>query len=137
MGRKKLYKDNAEKLRVWRLKKKLESNPHARIRMDVNTREKVKEVIEPEVKKVLENLEKNPYEDDFSKMTEEEFIDYIDANEKKNAWLCPECEHLSWLYKEYCEYCPPLVSRPEEYQEQAEWFLEKYPVARKWVNNRP
>jgi hypothetical protein len=56
MGRKKIYENNAEKLRVWRAKKKLKKNrlgvypSYNPIRLDKDTREKI-ETLNPELLK--------------------------------------------------------------------------------------
>jgi hypothetical protein len=155
LGRKRIYKDNATKLREWRKQKKIEKAQAFAKFIDLSKEQeqlkqgKPLEVIERE--KDLENASKFLVEQnklqcpgkevdtediELDLMTEDQFEEYIkdkkDNNKGiNNAWTCSTCDTQMLIYKERCTFCGQL--RPSDLDEEAELFLCKYPIARKWV----
>jgi hypothetical protein len=130
IGRKRIYKNNAEKLRIFRLKKKKEQQ----LKYDG----RVTYVRQYEDEKLLQNLhpelrEIEVTETDISNMTEEQFLDYMDSenNELWQYWRCEHCNDINPLYREEC--IVDRVRRPEEYDYDAERFLEQFPVCKQWI----
>jgi biotin synthase-like enzyme len=134
MGRKRLFKNNAEKLRVWRARKKIKNNlgVYMHTRLDIETR-KALEITSPELMK--ENLRQEQIEEDLEenldKMSEEEFKEYVrNSHEHNDAWFCSCNDIENFIYKERCSWCG--IPRPDDRDDDSEKFLNKYPMAKKW-----
>jgi hypothetical protein len=135
MGRKRLFKNNAEKLRVWRARKKIKNNlgVYMPTRLDMETR-KVLETTSPELMK--ENLKQEQIQEDLEenldKMNEEQFQEYIRTSHEglHSAWYCPCGDIENFIYKERCTYCG--LPRPDDRDEDSIVFLARFPMANKW-----
>lgn len=130
-GRKRIYRDNAERSRAWRLKKKLErakayGNINS-VRAYTEDRELV-EKLNPELKDTTPEVT----ETDLNNMTEDQFLEWLEANEAEgNHWECSYCGTVNPIYREECVY--EGLPRPERLDEGAELFMLKYPVSRQWT----
>ena len=132
MGRKRLYKNDAEKLRCWRLKKRLEQDKKLYgevkfIPMNPEDREII-EATTPELLKGDKSINPEDLE------TLEQFEDWLQENTKdidNYSWECPVCHDYNSLLRSRCRHCSEPM--PEEYQKEVDLLLEIYPIAKRFI----
>jgi hypothetical protein len=133
MPRPRIYRNNAEKLRIWRAKKKLKEEQslyggvHGRVTISPDDREVIK-TTNPELVKVDKPI--NPEQ----LKSLGEFEDWLEKNSGRDedySWECPVCHTYNSLLRNVCRHCSEPIS--EEYQEQIDIFLELYPTAKRFM----
>lgn len=142
--RKKIYTNNADKMRVYRERRKIRERAKRKAEIEkyfpLHKEENETILALQNYSKFLREENNIPIkEEPLETMTEEQFYNYCVEKDLIFLWTCDKCDTDTPFWKDYCEHCKKygmLITHvySPELDEEIERFLLIYPFCSKWNN---